>query len=271
MDFSILEQAVNSAAQAAGVARLPGAVRDLGGAVASADTATALTQKAAGLLSAAAPLAKGPNAELVQRAVGIIDLAAKDLGMAGDALLQEAGARLGVSNAALKKALGGELNEQTAVTVVNNLQSAAGLAFDDAPANAFLLEIAGNKPSQLFRFALGQAAYDTLRRSKRYNTPAQERLTRQSATQGVGIGGETIHLSGAVFLASHGAGHIDKLRAIADLLQPVTLTTGYGESFGRWYINSIDEDQSFHFADGAPRKQAFALEFARYGDDYQNL
>lgn len=110
-----------------------------------------------------------------------------------------------------------------------------------------------------------------MRRQKRYNTPTQDRLTRQPAAQAVGTGSETLTVSGAIFLAAHGAGHLDQLRILGDALNPVTLTTGYGEALGRWYIASIEEEQHYFFSDGAPRKQTFTLEFTRYGDDYQNL
>ncbi|MEO4031102.1 phage tail protein, partial [Chromobacterium vaccinii] len=67
------------------------------------------------------------------------------------------------------------------------------------------------------------------------------------------------------------AGHVDALRAIGDALEPVTLTTGYGEHLGRWYLTRVQEEQSHLFADGAPRKQSFSLEFTRYGEDYRNV
>lgn len=270
----MLNLAANAAAQAAGVARLPGAVRDLASAVSKADSAAALTQKAAGLLTSAAPMLKGPVGQAVSRAAGIIDLASKDLSAAGAQVLQEAGARLGAASGMLKRAIGSSLGNLAGGLSVQNLArsalSAAGLKFDDAPAASFQLEIAGER-GQLFRFALGQAAFDQLRRSSKFNTPAQERLQRTQALQAVSRGGNTLTLSGAIFLAAHGSGHLNALRAIGDRLEPVTLTTGYGELLGRWYLNSIDEEQDHFFKDGAPRKQSFTLEFGLYGDDYQNL
>lgn len=270
----VLNQAANAAAKAAGVARLPGAARDLVAAVRHADSATTLTRQAAGLLGSAAPLLKGTAGLAARRAAGVIDLASRDLGAAGAQILKEAGARLGAASGTLNRALGGALTAAGAGLNAQNLArsvlSSAGTAFADAPASAFLLEIAGDQ-GQLFRFSLGQAAFDQLRRSSRYNTPAQERLQRTAALQAVGRGGSTLTVSGAIFLAAHGSGHLDALRAIGDRLEPVTLTTGYGELLGRYYLNSLDEEQSHFFKDGAPRKQTFTLEFGLYGDDYQNL
>lgn len=276
MDYlPLLKQAADSAARAAGVARLHDSVRNIAGAVANADSATALTQRATELLSKSAPVMAGPAAQAVKRAAGVIELASRDLSGASEQLLRDAGARLGAANSTLKRAIGGALGGVagglSAQRLARSALSAAGMSFKDAPSSSFLLEIAGDKPGQLFRFALGQAAFDRLHRSKKYNTPTQDRLTRRPAAQAVGKGGETISVSGAIFLAAHGVGHLDDLRAIGDALSPVTLTTGYGETLGRWYISSIEEDQEHFFTDGAPRKQTFTLEFTRYGDDYQDL
>ncbi|EGH26094.1 hypothetical protein PSYMO_33570, partial [Pseudomonas amygdali pv. mori str. 301020] len=54
-------------------------------------------------------------------------------------------------------------------------------------------------------------------------------------------------------------------------LQPLSLTTGYGEVLGNWCLLSVDEEQSNLLAGGIPRKQGFSLEFVSYGDDLQNV
>ncbi|NAT16530.1 phage tail protein, partial [Pseudomonas syringae pv. actinidifoliorum] len=38
-----------------------------------------------------------------------------------------------------------------------------------------------------------------------------------------------------------------------------------------WCLKKIQEDQSALMQGGIPRKQAFTLEFTRYGDDMQNV
>jgi len=40
---------------------------------------------------------------------------------------------------------------------------------------------------------------------------------------------------------------------------------------GTWCLKSVDEEQSALLQGGIPRKQAFTLEFVRYGDDLQNV
>lgn len=54
-------------------------------------------------------------------------------------------------------------------------------------------------------------------------------------------------------------------------MQPLNLTTGYGEVLGTWCLTSIEEDQSKLLAGGIPRKQGFSLEFVSYGNDLQNV
>jgi phage protein U len=122
-----------------------------------------------------------------------------------------------------------------------------------------------------FYFNLSTAGYDALKRQTWFNIASQDRLTRLSAMQAVSKGGENLTLSGAIFTSQSGAGQLAKLRGIGAKLLPLMLTTGYGENYGQWYLTTIDEDQSFVFSDGMPRKQAFNLEFRRYGEDYQNL
>ena len=70
---------------------------------------------------------------------------------------------------------------------------------------------------------------------------------------------------------SGGLKKLDTLRSIGAQLQPLGLTTGYGEVLGNWCLTNVDEDQSALLAGGIPRKQGFSLEFVKYGDDMQNV
>ena len=67
-----------------------------------------------------------------------------------------------------------------------------------------------------------------------------------------------------------GLNQLDTLRSIGAQLQPLGLTTGYGEVLGNCCLKSIEEEQGAFLQGGIPRKQAFTLEFVRYGDDLQN-
>jgi phage protein U len=127
-----------------------------------------------------------------------------------------------------------------------------------------------NTPAYFFN--LDTAAFDELSRSSAFRWAAQERLSRRSAQQGVGIGEDKLTLKGAIFPGFKGGlKQLNTLRSIGSQLQPLLLTTGYGEVLGNWCLVSINEDQSALLQGGIPRKQAFTLEFTRYGDDMQDL
>lgn len=123
-----------------------------------------------------------------------------------------------------------------------------------------------------YYFNLDTAAFDELRRSTEYRWASQERLTRRPAQQAVGIGEEKITLKGAIFPGFKGGiKQLDTLRSLGAQLQPLTLTTGYGDVLGTWCLKNVEEEQSALLQGGIPRKQAFTLEFVRYGDDLQNF
>ncbi|KJZ41730.1 phage tail protein [Pseudomonas fluorescens] len=126
--------------------------------------------------------------------------------------------------------------------------------------------------AQPYYFNLDTAAFDSLRRSTEFRWASQERLSRRPAQQGVGMGDEKITLKGQIFPGFKGGlKQLDTLRSIGARLQPLTLTTGYGDVLGTWCLKSVDEDQSALMQGGIPRKQEFTLEFGRYGDDMQNI
>jgi phage protein U len=122
-----------------------------------------------------------------------------------------------------------------------------------------------------YYFNLNTAGYDELKRATSYSIAAQTRLTRRNALQAVSKGSEVLTLAGVVYTKKSGGGQLERLRAIGFRMEPLTLTTGYGETLGIWYLTRIDEDQAYLFMDGMPRKQTFTLEFERYGEDYQNV
>ncbi|WP_433898194.1 phage tail protein [Pseudomonas sp. PSE1(2024)] len=123
-----------------------------------------------------------------------------------------------------------------------------------------------------YYFNLDTAAFDELRRSTEYRWSSQERLTRRPAQQAVGIGEEKITLKGAIFPGFKGGiKQLDTLRSLGAQQLPLTLTTGYGDVLGTWCLKSVDEEQNALLQGGIPRKQAFTLEFVRYGDDLQNV
>ncbi|WP_313713215.1 phage tail protein [Pseudomonas sp.] len=125
---------------------------------------------------------------------------------------------------------------------------------------------------QPYYFNLDTAAFDELKRKTAYRWAGQERLTREIAQQAVGQGEDRLTITGAIFPTHKGGiGQLNTLRSIGRRLQPLTLTTGYGEVLGSWCLLNVDEEQGALLAGGIPRKQSFSLEFVAYGNDLQNV
>ena len=112
-------------------------------------------------------------------------------------------------------------------------------------------------------FNLDTAAFDELRRSTEFRWASQERLSRRPAQQAVGMGDEKITLKGAIIPGLKGGlKQLDTLRTLGAQLQPLTLTTGYGDVLGTWCLKSLEEEQSALMQGGIPRKQGFTLELS---------
>ena len=121
---------------------------------------------------------------------------------------------------------------------------------------------------QAYHFGLDTAAFETLSRSTAWRWASQERLGRRPAQQAVGMGEDKISLKGVIFPGFKGGlKQLDAIRTIGDRMQPLLLTSGYGEVLGTWCLASVNEDREALMQGGIPRKQGFNLEFVRYGDD----
>lgn len=214
--------------------------------------------------------------DIVQNASGIVSNPGSALRTVGQAIASAAASMEGVV-ADAQRAVSSVRNinqaspsvESTALTIRNQSPFATSLP-GAGTANAHLLVLTA--PSgESFYFNLSTAGYDTLRRQVAYNVASQDRLTRRHALQAVSKGGENMSVSGAVFTKTSGAGQMNALRNIGYQMDPLILTTGYGDVLGIWYLVSIEEEQTALFADGMPRKQQFTLEFQRYGEDYAHF
>lgn len=186
----------------------------------------------------------------------------------------------------------GVLKEQAgkAATAINNIAGkvspslanivpTSSFAVDATPAPEavkpfpHLLIIQPRDPKlQPYFFNLDTAAFDELSRSTEFRWASQERLSRRPAQQAIGMGEEKLTLKGTIYPGFKGGiKQLDTLRTIGARLQPLTLTTGYGEVIGTWCLKTIAEEQGAFLHGGIPRKQGFTLEFVRYGDDMQNV
>lgn len=118
-----------------------------------------------------------------------------------------------------------------------------------------------------FRFVMEEAAYQKLKRTNNYRWPSQARIADRPTRQFVGIGDETIDLSGIVYphLAG-GLGQIETIREMSGQGIPMILADGLGWVWGRYVVLSLSEERSFLLPDGRPRKQTFSLQLSHYGE-----
>jgi len=119
-----------------------------------------------------------------------------------------------------------------------------------------------------YTFSLKTAAYQDLKRSTAYRWQQQDRINRRPAQQYLGIGEETISLSGTVYpYFKGGTKQINAIRAEAETGKPLLLIDGTGMVWGKMVIKKINETQKILFSDGTPRQIDFSLELAYYGND----
>ncbi|MBF0304199.1 MAG: phage tail protein [Alphaproteobacteria bacterium] len=121
-----------------------------------------------------------------------------------------------------------------------------------------------------YRFGIGTAAYQTMRRAAEYRWSEQKRIGRRSAMQYVGPGVETIDFDGVIHPHFRGGlGQIDAMRREASSGEPLMLVSGSGYGLGRWVIVSIEQTDTVFLPGGAPRKVEFRLSLRSYADDFE--
>lgn len=253
-------------------------------AVGHVDEATKLVTSSTALLNRVVPLLDG---EVIQRGIGVLTAAAGKLVDSKVAAVKEAAGKLQGAVGGLQQkfqAVAGLAAKPAAQEVLSSLEPVPGAAEASGAAAAAAsaaaattaatphLLMLSTKKGTLYHFGLSTAAFSTLKRQTSYGITAAARLNRKEAAHAVSEGGESLTVSGVVYAAAQRGGReLDKLRAIGNALEPLLLTTGYGEVLGHWYMTAITQDLDGLMADGAARKHTFTLEFKRYGDDYQNL
>lgn len=119
-----------------------------------------------------------------------------------------------------------------------------------------------------YRFSLNTAAYQSLERMDEYRWQSQDRIGRHPAMQYIGAGHTTVTLDGVIYPHFRGGlGQIQAMRGAAILGTPLVLVSGGGRIFGFFVILSVEETQTVFLANGAPRKQEFAITLKSYGAD----
>lgn len=119
-----------------------------------------------------------------------------------------------------------------------------------------------------YTFSINAAAYQSFSRSSEFRWQAKERFGQFPAQQYTGPGADSITLQGDIYPDYAGGIHqIDYMRTEAGKGLPLMLVDGNGYVWGKWVIQSIDEDKSAFLGNGVARKQSFTMKITRYGND----
>ncbi len=115
-----------------------------------------------------------------------------------------------------------------------------------------------------FVFSLPTLAYQQLQRSMDWRHASSERVGARAAHQYLGVGEETIELSGTVAKElTAGEPSLNTLRDLAQDGVPLPLVDGRGYVYGAFVIKGISETQGLFFRDGAARTLEFSLSLLR--------
>ena len=124
----------------------------------------------------------------------------------------------------------------------------------------------------LYIFSLQTAAYQQLQRQTAWRHPSNSRIGALPARQYLGKGDDTITLSGLIMPELTGERiSLDALRLMGDTGKAWPLVEGTGRIYGLCIIESVLENNTLYFADGAPRRIEFTLTLQRVDDSQIEL
>ena len=119
----------------------------------------------------------------------------------------------------------------------------------------------------MFLFQIPTLAFDELQRKTDWRFAMSGRVGTRDAAQFLGVGDETVSLSGSVYAEiSDGAVSLDTLRDMANTGEALPLVSGAGAVFGNFIIRSIDERHAVMMADGRPLRIDFGIDLWRVDD-----
>ena len=119
-----------------------------------------------------------------------------------------------------------------------------------------------------FVFSLDTLAYQELQRSTDWRHPSNSRVGARPARQFVGVGEDTITLTGLVVPEFRGSRKtLDQIRAMADAGSAYALVAGTGDVMGAWVNQRVNETGTLFIREGVARRVDFTLELARVDDD----
>ncbi len=122
----------------------------------------------------------------------------------------------------------------------------------------------------MFLFAMDTLPFEELQHKTDWRHARSARVGARDATQFVGVGDETINLSGAAYSElTDGRASLDQLRDMADTGDAFPLLDGAGTIYGNFVITALDRRHAYLMADGTPRRIDFAVDLLRVDDTPQ--
>ncbi|WP_227369847.1 phage tail protein [Halomonas sp. M20] len=124
----------------------------------------------------------------------------------------------------------------------------------------------------MFVFSLGTAAYQEFQRQTQWRHASQSRIGARPARQFLGVGDDTITLTGTLLPEfTGGQSNLDQLRQMADEGAAWPLIEGTGTLYGVYVIESLNERKSRYFKDGAAQQIEFDITLQRIDDQRTDL
>jgi phage protein U len=119
-----------------------------------------------------------------------------------------------------------------------------------------------------FVFSLKTAPFKELQRQRSWKHRTSSRVGSRDASQFTGAGDDTITLNGLVAPETIGSiASLNELATMGDTGDAYVLVDGIGNVYGAFIIDGLNETQTYHTAEGIPRRIEFSLTLKRVDDD----
>jgi phage protein U len=119
-----------------------------------------------------------------------------------------------------------------------------------------------------FVFSLKTAPFKELQRQRNWKHRTSSRVGSRDASQFTGAGDDTITLNGLVAPETIGSiASLNELATMGDTGDAYVLVDGIGNVYGAFIIDGLNETQTYHTAEGIPRRIEFSLTLKRVDDD----
>lgn len=119
----------------------------------------------------------------------------------------------------------------------------------------------------MFVFSLETLAYQEFQRQTDWRHGSTSRIGTNPARQFLGRGDDSITLPGVLLPALAGSPlSLDALRMMADTGKAWPMVEGTGKILGLWVIESLSDNRTVFFKDGAARRIDFTLKLTRIDD-----